>query len=267
MSDDREYVLGQSDRAARRLALQDAQFGPASELLLDELALDPSARVVEFGCGPGGFSGRILKRLGPTGALIGVDSSADLLAIAARVGGPRFEPVRADLAALGTWLDGANVVVGRAVLHHVPMAEILLGRLYHRLRPGTRIAFLEPDFRSPLGLLGAGGEAWEPLRVWSMVLNDLYQLRRLSPAVGATLAATLTSARYRVTHTGWTPCPTDPSMIENMSMFYDEVGARIVDLGLLPAADLSRQKLQLAALPTVDLPPAWGMFRVVAERE
>src|SRR5205814_8660556 len=52
-----------------------------------------------------------------------------------------------------SWLDGADVVVGRAVLHHVPMAEFLLGRLRAALRPGTRVGFIEPDFRTPLARL------------------------------------------------------------------------------------------------------------------
>src|SRR5262249_11042436 len=74
------YVLGQSERAARRLEIQDLHFAAESEQLLDELALRPTDRVVEFGCGPGGFSRRILRRFGDGGVLVGVDSSAALLA-------------------------------------------------------------------------------------------------------------------------------------------------------------------------------------------
>src|SRR6478672_4160759 len=133
MSEAQGYVLGQSVRAARRLEIQDAHFGEVSERLLDDLALRPKDRVVEFGCGPGGFSRRILRRLGAGGVLVGVDSSKGLLDQArealAPMGPARFEPVLADLAGLGSWLVGADVVVGRAVLHHVPMAELLLGRL------------------------------------------------------------------------------------------------------------------------------------------
>src|SRR5579862_4303252 len=92
-----EYVLGQSERAARRLEIQDAHFAELSERLLDDLALRPQDRVVELGCGPGGFSRRILRRLGAGGVLVGVDSSEGLLAQAraalAGVGPARFEAV------------------------------------------------------------------------------------------------------------------------------------------------------------------------------
>src|SRR4051812_31830191 len=126
MSDDKTgYVLGQSRDAARRLAIQDAHFAATSERLLDELSLRPDDRVVELGCGPGSFTRRILARLGPRGVVVGVDRTQGLLdqarAALADAGPAKFEPVLDDVTTLGPWLRGANVVVGRAVLHHVPM--------------------------------------------------------------------------------------------------------------------------------------------------
>ena len=49
MNDERSYVLGQTEAAARRLEVQDAHFAEASERQLDELALRPGDRVVELG--------------------------------------------------------------------------------------------------------------------------------------------------------------------------------------------------------------------------
>ena len=154
----------------------------------------PADRVVELGSGPGGLSRRILRRLGEGGILVGIDSSQGLLTQAAAAlagsGPARFEPVLADVAGLGTWLDGADVVVGRAVLHHVPMVEGLLGRLRARLRPGTRVGFLEPDFRSPLGRLGyleaTGRPELAPLSIWDRAITQLYQANRVSPDAART---------------------------------------------------------------------------------
>src|SRR5207253_153238 len=150
-------------------------------------------------------SRRILARLGEGGVLVGVDSSEGLLAQArsalAGAGPARFEAVQADLSLMGGWLDGADVVVGRTVLHHVPMVEFVLGRLRAALRPGTRVGFLEPDFRTPLVRLAyleaTGRPELEPLRVWAIAINQLYEASRLSPDVGATLARTLETAGYR----------------------------------------------------------------------
>src|SRR5438105_373980 len=123
MSETQGYVLGQSAKAARRLEIQDAHFADVSERLLDDLALRPNDRVVELGCGPGGFSRRILRRLGAGGVLVGVDYTEGLLVQArealAGIGPARFEPVLADIAQLGPWLKGADVVLGRTVLHHL----------------------------------------------------------------------------------------------------------------------------------------------------
>src|SRR5438128_3697364 len=79
MTEPHGYVLGQSARAARRLEIQDAHFAEVSERLLDDVALRPNDRVVELGCGPGGFSRRIFRRLGQGGVLVGVDTSESLL--------------------------------------------------------------------------------------------------------------------------------------------------------------------------------------------
>lgn len=271
MAAPQEYVLGQSDRAAHRLEVQDAGFADVSERMLDEVGLRPGDRVAELGCGPGGLSRRILRRLGPGGVLVGVDSSEGLLAHArATLGGAaRFKAVQADLTDLGPWLDGADVVLGRAVLHHVPMAELLVGRLRARLRPGTRLGFVEPDFRTPLGRLAyleANGRAeLASLRTWGEVINRLYLARGLSPDVGASLARTAELAGYRQVRSGWLECGSDPQMVENLLLFYDEVRERIGELGIMTADEVARQQAALRALPAEGVPPAWAMHWVVCE--
>jgi len=269
MSESPGYVLGQSADAARRLAIQDATFAEVSEALLDDLDLPPSARVVELGCGPGAFSARVLRRI-PQGTLVGVDASEGLLTQArASLAGRRFETVLADVADLGPWLDGADAVVGRAVLHHLPMAEFALGRLRARLRPGTPVGFVEPDFRSPLAriayLEATGRTELAPLRAWATAINQLYAARRISPAVGATLAAALEAAGYRRVRSAWQECRSDGLMVANMVRFYDEVRGPLAELGVLGVEENARQRALLEALPAESLPPAWGMFRVAAE--
>ena len=287
MDEGQGYLLGQSERAARRLEIQDAHFADVSEQLLDELALQPQDRVVELGCGPGGFSRRILRRLGEGGVLVGVDCSAAFLEQArsalAFQGPAQFQPVLADVASLGAWLDGANVVVGRTVLHHIPMVEFLLGRLRAALRPGgepsgerrgvsppvIQLGFLEPDFRTPLARLAhleaTGRPELSPLGVWAVAINQLYQLSRLSPDIGPTLAGALETAGYRRVRAHYRECRSDDTMIENMLMFYDEVRDRLGSLGILTADEVERQQRSLRALPTGSLPAVWGIHRVVCE--
>jgi ubiquinone/menaquinone biosynthesis C-methylase UbiE len=273
VSETQGYVLGQSAEAARRLAIQDAHFAELSEKLLDDLAVRPTDRVVELGCGPGGLSRRIMKRLGEGGVLVGVDCSEGLLnqarSLLASSGPARFEPLLADIAELGTWLDGADVVIGRTVLHHVPMVEFMLGRLRAALRPGTRVGFLEPDFRSPLArvayLEATGRPELAPLRTWAVAINHLYEAKLLSPDVGASLARTLAIAGYRNVRSDWSECRSDELMIDNMVMFYDEVRDRLQAAGILTVSQIDEQKRLLTALRSQSLPPVWGIHRVACE--
>ena len=268
----KEYVLGQSTDAARRLDIQDAQFAEVSELLLDEIDLRPNDRVVEIGIGAGGFSRRILRRLSLGGVLVGVDYSPGLLEQARQNlagGGPaRFEPVVADVSRPGPWLDGADVVLGRTVVHHIPMAEAWLGRLRIALRPGTRVGFIEPEFRALLGrfsvLEASGRPELAVLRVWAEGISRFYQASGLSPQVGATLAWALEAAGYAKVRGHSSECPTDETVIENLLLYYDEIRDKYQTLGIMNADEIERQKQQLRALPTGELPAVWGIHRVTA---
>jgi ubiquinone/menaquinone biosynthesis C-methylase UbiE len=267
------YVLGQSERAARRLEIQDRHFGEASERLLDDLGIRPTHRVVELGCGAGSLTRRILKRLAAGGVVVGVDTTAGLLEQAraqlAGNGPGRFEPVLADVTGLGSWIDSADAVVGRAVLHHVPMAELLVGRLRAAVRPGTRVGFIEPDFRSPLAriahLEATGRTELAPLRVWGTMMNQLYLSRRISPSVGATLGRAMEAAGYSRVRSEWFECSTDALVIENMVMCYDEVRDTLQTHGIMMPAAVEEQVALLQKLPTEGLPAVWGAFRVVGE--
>lgn len=266
-----DYVLGQSEPAARRLELQDRHFAAPSEALLDAVDVRPDDRVVELGCGPGAFTRRVLNRLGPGGVAVGVDSSAAMLEQAKAAlgthGDARFVPTLADVAKPGAWLDGANVVLGRAVLHHVPMAEFLLGRLRAVLPSCTRVGFLEPDFRRPLAHLAFAEQQrpeLAPLLTFARSINELYAARRISPAVGASLAPAMYEAGYHDVKHVWHPFATDESVLENMSLIYDEVRETLASLNIITAEEIAEQQKLLRALPVDDLPAVWGLHQVTA---
>jgi ubiquinone/menaquinone biosynthesis C-methylase UbiE len=262
MSHTTDYVLGQSTEAARRLAIQDRHFAAPSELLLDMLALRPTDRVVELGCGPGGFTRRILNR--KPASVTAVDSAQGLLD-QAKASLPNVDTVLADVSALGPWLDGADVVCGRAVLHHIPMAEFVVGRMRARVKPGTRVGFMEPDFRAPLAKVGyldaTGRTDLAAIREWARVINELYLIRKISPCVGATLAATFTGAGYSEVQSAFSEFPCDELVIENMILFYDEVGDTLERLGVITREQIEVQKPLLRAVPTGS-PAVWGVHVV-----
>jgi len=270
MSHIKGYILGDSPDAARRLAIQDAHFGDTSEALLDDLALKPDDRVVELGCGPGSFSRRILARLGPGGKLVAIDASEGLLKQAprrARRSAFRADAGRHHNARLvarrrrrAGWPGGAASCADRGVFAW-PIAC--------PLEAGTRVGFIEPDFRTPLARLAhlqaTGRPELAPLGVWAVAINNLYLANRISPDVGATLAQTLKTAGYTNVRGDWSECRSDGMMIENMLMFYDEVRDRLAMLGVMTADEIAEQQRLLRALDPGKLPAAWGIFRVACD--
>ena len=265
-----EYALGEAAGAKRRLEIQDAQFAQVSEELLDALRLRPNDRVVELGIGPGGFGRRIMRRLGTEGELVGVDYTQSLLDQAERnlaeTGGARFQPVLADIRQLGPWIHDADVVVGRTILHHLPMAEVWLGRLRGAVKPGTRVGFIEPEFRVLLTRIAAleteGREEMETLRIWAEGIVRFYTASGLSPSIGATMALALRAAGYSDVSYCWTETPVDQTIIENMLLFYEEVREKYCSMGIMTNEQIDEQKRRITSLPVDHLPAVWGTHRV-----
>jgi ubiquinone/menaquinone biosynthesis C-methylase UbiE len=276
-----DYSLGDNAAAARRLEVQDAQFAAISEALLDSLDLRPTDHVLELGCGAGSFSRRIMRRLGTGGALTCIDYTQGLLDQAAErlreANGPssdrraRLELVKCDIHEAGRLAAAADAVVARTVLHHLPFPEVFLGRLRRDLRPGTKLGFIEPEFRALLGRLAwqerQGRAELAPLRRWAEGISRYYQRVAVAPAIGASLAATMRAAGYSQVHCEWWECPTDAIALENMTLYYGEVRNNYIAQGLMTAAEIDRDVQCLAALSddersNASLPPVWGLYRV-----
>ena len=264
--DPADYALGESVAARRRLEIQDAQFAQVSEELLDELHLRPNDRVVELGIGPGGLGVRIMRRLGSAGVLVGVDYTRNLLDQAERNltenGGGRFLPVLADIQQLGPWIQDADVVVGRTVLHHLPIAEVWLGQLLGAVRSGTRVGFIEPDFRVLLSRIAAREtgrrDELETLRIWAEGIVRYYSLSGLSPSIGATMALSLQTAGCRDVKYWWRETSMDQTVIENMLLFYEEVREKYCSMEIMTNEQIDEQKHRIASLPVDGLPAVWG---------
>lgn len=99
--------------------------------------------VVDLGCGPGELTHGLTRRW-PSAQVVGVDSSAAMLATAARHAGPTLRFEQADLR---DWLATAapvDVLVSNATLQWVPNHLDLLPSLVAAVRPGGCLAFQVP---------------------------------------------------------------------------------------------------------------------------
>jgi demethylmenaquinone methyltransferase/2-methoxy-6-polyprenyl-1,4-benzoquinol methylase/phosphoethanolamine N-methyltransferase len=183
------------------------QTGALRALPLDLAALRPGERVLDIGCGPGELTLAAWRRVGPTGAVAGIDASPEMIAEARRkarrIGRGvefRVEPVEALSFPAGSF----DVVLSSLMMHHLPgdlkgraLAEV--GRV---LRPGGRIVIvdLQPTDKMP--------RLWEPgWLVARLHKRQPHAAASLQPP-GAPLAALLreagfTTVEHGPTRFGW----------------------------------------------------------------
>ncbi len=131
------------------LTFADERSRPFGDLMAQVPATDP-AEVVDLGCGPGTMTGALARRW-PAARVVGVDSSAEMVAVASNV--PGIEVVQADLR---EWRPSrpVDVLVSNATLQWVPGHLELLPTLVSFLAPAGWLAFQVPgNFGEPSHVL------------------------------------------------------------------------------------------------------------------
>jgi ubiquinone/menaquinone biosynthesis C-methylase UbiE len=122
----------------------------ARQTYLDLLGVTAGERVLDVGCGSGVVTREIARRVGADGRAIGLDPSAELLAVAdelARAAGlhDRVE-FREGSALQIPFSDGFfDAVLCVTVLSHVPGGERVIPELMRVVRPGGRVGVFDFD--------------------------------------------------------------------------------------------------------------------------
>jgi ubiquinone/menaquinone biosynthesis C-methylase UbiE len=118
------------------------------DLILEILDFKPDASVLEVGCGTGNDVREIASHVGPTGQVVGIDSSEALIAESKRRASGSNLPVEFRLGDVRQ-LDFPNGTFNRVrtdrVLMFVPEIEAAIGEMVRVLRPGGRLFTCELD--------------------------------------------------------------------------------------------------------------------------
>jgi SAM-dependent methyltransferase len=184
--------LGYSDIEFKRLELQGAFFRDFTEDVLRRAGIAPGMRVLDIGCGVGDVALLAGELVGPSGAVLAVDRSADALGIARRRAALARQPwVRFAAAELDTFSpDGTfDAVIGRLVLMYLPDPEATLRRLCRHLRPGGVVAFQEVAS----GVMRSFPEGPE-YRRWRGWILDTFERSGCDPNMGGKLLSTFIAA-------------------------------------------------------------------------
>jgi ubiquinone/menaquinone biosynthesis C-methylase UbiE len=123
---------------------------------VDLADLRPGETVLEVGCGTGAVARVARARLGPDGQVIGIDPSAQMIAVARRKAGREHLDIDfrvAGIEALPFPDASVDVALSSLMMHHLPadLKRTGLAEVRRVLRPGGRLAIV--DFGKRRGLL------------------------------------------------------------------------------------------------------------------
>lgn len=165
-------------------------------LVREALAAQPGEHVLDVGCGPGFYAAELLDQVGPDGSVTGIDSSPDMLAVAAGrcEGKGTASFLEGDATDLPVEDASADAALSVQVLEYVEDVPKVLAELHRALKPGGRVVLWDVDW-STLSLHASDPELNERvLRGWDQHLAH--------PALPRTLAAQMRAAGFEGVQAG-----------------------------------------------------------------
>ncbi|MFC0844641.1 class I SAM-dependent methyltransferase [Streptomyces noboritoensis] len=151
MADDHMHV---QEFFGARAADWDSRFpddGPAYAAAVAELGLRPGAAVLDAGCGTGRALPPLRDAVGPSGMVLGLDLTPEMLEAAVRAGRDRAGQLAlGDVARLPLRTGALDAVFGAGLISHLPEPEANLRELARVVRPGGQLALFHPIGRAAL---------------------------------------------------------------------------------------------------------------------
>jgi arsenite methyltransferase len=160
------------------------------QLVREALAAAPGERILDVGCGPGFYVAELLERVGGAGAVVGVDSSPQMLAYAARRCQEYDNLSFHEAEATSLPLDDAafDAALSVQVLEYVSDIHAALAEIHRVLRPGGRVVIWDVDWATLSVHSSDPARTERVLRAWDAHLAH--------PSLPRSLAASMRSAGF-----------------------------------------------------------------------
>jgi SAM-dependent methyltransferase len=157
------------------------------ELVLQALDAQAGERVLDAGCGPGFYVAELLDRVGEEGSVVGVDASAQMLAMTAKRA-PRADLREGDVTELPVEDADFDRALSVQVLEYVADIPAALSELHRALRPGGRLLVWDVDWATISWHSRDPERMQRFLKGWDAHLTD--------PSLPRTLAARMREAGF-----------------------------------------------------------------------
>jgi ubiquinone/menaquinone biosynthesis C-methylase UbiE len=148
------YALSASPGETDRLQRQADELLTANSALVDRTPLGPGDAAIDLGCGPLGILELLSERVGRKGRVVGVDSDANHVALAAELVARRslgnVEVLLADARNTALPSSSFDVVHARTLLVNIPRPDEVVQEMVRLTKPGGWVLSFEPDCGSSI---------------------------------------------------------------------------------------------------------------------
>ena len=127
-----------------RLGLLEEMFDPITTARLDAIGIESGWRCINVGAGRGSINHWLAERVGPSGQVMAADLNPSLLSKAKLP--PNVEVREHNILTQDLEPEYYDLVLCRALLLHLPLPELALGRMAAAVRPGGWLLIEEFDF-------------------------------------------------------------------------------------------------------------------------
>lgn len=232
-----DYILGNSERELRRLEAQARLYSDATRDALVSAGIKPGMKILDLGTGAGDVALIAAAIVGSSGAVTGIDISAEAVSLATRRAAQTGVEVTFEISPILAYdrYPDFDAVISRFLLVHLPKPGAAIREIAGRMRAGAILVSMEMDMST--------ASATVALPLFEQHLGYIVQLYialGLSPDMGLRLHETYRAGGLSPTLAGYTRVGDrdDPAGFDFFSESIRSLLPALEKLGIARAAEI-----------------------------